>query len=138
MKQIKTIIFPLLLLTFLTGCSSMSKDKPQSEVTAKTSQQSVDNKFLPQKAIPSSTNSCIDDMTLLKQTNYNQYSVFVRQYGELMDEYHFLRKNDEIMDKDTKQYLSNILTIKYETLCSKIKFSSFLSVKEQIKKLKDI
>lgn len=133
MKTIKIITLSLLVAT-LAGCSGMSARKtaltPEKTV-AETSNQNTDVKLLPKEIIPSSTNSCVDDMTLLKQTNYNTYLDRVKQYGELMNEYHFLRRNSEIMDRDTKQYLSDILEVKKDTLCSKIKFNVFQSIKKK-------
>lgn len=134
MKIIKIITLSL-LVTALTGCSGLSrKPSPQSLQMATTAEPaSVDTeiKLLPKEIMPSSTNSCIDDMTLLKQTSYNIYLDRVKQYSELMNEYHFLRRNSEIMDKDTKQYLSDILDVKRDTLCSKIKFNVFQSIKKK-------
>lgn len=133
MQTIKIITLSL-LVTILAGCSGMSSRKaaltPEKTV-AETSNQNTDVKLLPKEITPSSTNSCVDDITLLKQTNYNTYLDRVKQYGELMNEYHFLRRNSEIMDRDTKQYLSDILEVKKETLCSKIKFNVFQSIKEK-------
>lgn len=133
MKTIKIITLSL-LVAILAGCSGISARQtaltPEKTV-AETSNQNTDVKLLPKEIIPSSTNSCIDDMTLLKQTNYNTYLDRVKQYGELMNEYHFLRRNSEIMDRDTKQYLSDILEVKKDTLCSKIKFNVFQSIKKK-------
>lgn len=105
---------------------------PPTESATQVSQPSQEPKLLPREVIPSSTNSCVDNMTLLKQTNNGQYQWLTQQYSELMNEYHFLRVNSEIMDKDTKQYLSDTLTMKRETLCSKIKFNAFQSIKEKV------
>lgn len=135
MKQIKAIIL-LLLFTAVAGCSGLSlKPLPHTdEAEVKNS----NDKLLPKEVITSSTNSCVDDITLLRQTRYNDYKILVQQYEELMNEYHFLRKNSEIMDKDTKRYLSDILTMKRETLCSKIKFNAFQSIKEKMASLASV
>lgn len=134
MKTIEIITLSL-LVTVLAGCSGPSrKPSPQAlqmETTAETVSANTETKLLPKEIIPSSTSTCIDDMTLLKQTSYNIYLDRVKQYNELMNEYHFLRRNSEIMDKDTKQYLSDMLTMKRNTLCSKIKFNAFQSIKEK-------
>lgn len=133
MKTIKIVTLSLLVTT-LAGCSGMSARQTilsPEKTAAETSNQNTDVKLLPKEIIPSSTNSCVDDMTLLKQTNYNTYLDRIKQYGELMNEYHFLRRNSEIMDRDTKQYLSDILEVKKDTLCSKIKFNVFQSIKKK-------
>ncbi len=134
MKAIKIITLSL-LVTALAGCSGLSRkpspQAPQAETTAETVSANTETKLLPKEIIPSSTNTCIDDMTLLKQTSHDLYLDRVKQYSELMNEYHFLRRNSEIMDKDTKQYLSDILEVKRDTLCSKIKFNVFQSIKKK-------
>lgn len=140
MKTIK-IITLFLFFTAVTGCSVQPRKTsglPPPPSVAETAPENTEIKLLPKEIIPSSTNSCVDDMTLLKQLSYDTYLNRVKQYGELMNEYHFLRRNSEIMDKDTKQYLSDILTVKRETLCSKIKFNVFQSVKEKTASLTNI
>ncbi|ENN8379050.1 hypothetical protein ACAX46_004540 [Providencia rettgeri] len=139
MTKMKLTLLSMLLLS-ITGCSTLEKNRPSSSQDA-SQQETVSNsesKLLPNDVIPSSTNSCIDDMALLKQTRYNEYQKFLTQYGEIMNEYHFLRKNSEIMDKDTKTYLNDMLTMKRDTLCSKIKFNTFQSIKEKMASLMSI
>lgn len=139
MNQIKLALLCVLLVS-VTGCSTRGKHPtpaPQ-DMEEKKSPSHTENKLLPNEVIPSSTNSCIDDMALLKQTRYNEYQAFLAQYGEIMNEYHFLRKNSEIMDKDTKTYLNDMLTMKRDTLCSKIKFNTFQSIKEKMASLMSI
>lgn len=132
MNQIQLILLSLLLVS-LTGCSNTVKSASQDihATTSKEQKSHSKNKFLSKDVIISSENSCIDDMTLLKQTSYNDYQIFFQQYSGIMNEYQFLRINSEIMDSDTKRYLTDILTIKYDTLCSKIKFSVFQSIKKK-------
>ncbi|ETO41106.1 hypothetical protein X965_14660 [Morganella sp. EGD-HP17] len=137
MKAIKIITLSL-FVTALAGCSGLSGRQAvltPTEPAREAPSGNTDVKLLPKEIIPSSTNSCIDDMALLKQTSYSAYQDRVRQYGELMNEYHFLRRNSEIMDKDTKQYLSDILEVKRDTLCSKIKFNVFQSIKKKTAEL---
>ena len=138
MTKIKLTLLSALLLS-MTGCSNLGKPIPsQQNSPPKESVSNSENKLLPNGVLLSSTNSCVDDMTLLKQTRYNEYQVFLKQYSEIMNEYHFLRKNSEIMDKDTRRYLSDTLTMKRDTLCSKIKFNTFQSVKEKLASLMSI
>lgn len=138
MTKIKLTLLSALLLS-MTGCSNLGKPIPsQQNSPPKESVSNSENKLLPNGVLLSSTNSCVDDMTLLKQTRYNEYQVFLKQYSEIMNEYHFLRKNSEIMDKDTRRYLSDTLTMKRDTLCSKIKFNTFQSVKERLASLMSI
>lgn len=138
MTKIKLTLLSALLLS-MTGCSNLGKPIPsQQNSPPKESASNSENKLLPNGVLLSSTNSCVDDMTLLKQTRYNEYQVFLKQYSEIMNEYHFLRKNSEIMDKDTRRYLSDTLTMKRDTLCSKIKFNTFQSVKERLASLMSI
>lgn len=129
-----------MLLLSITGCSTLEKNRPSTsqDIPAQGTASNSESKLLPKSVIPSSTNSCIDDMTLLKQTRYNEYQTFAAQYSEIMNEYHFLRKNSEIMDNDTKRYLSDMLAIKRDTLCSKIKFNTFQSIKEKMASLMNI
>lgn len=139
MTKMKFTLLSMLLLS-ITGCSTLEKNRPSTSQDMPT-QGTVSNsesKLLPKSVIPSSANKCIDDMTLLKQTHYNEYQTFAAQYSEIMNEYHFLRKNSEIMDNDTKRYLSDMLAIKRDTLCSKIKFSTFQSIKEKMANLMNI
>ena len=138
MTKNKLTLLSALLLS-MTGCSNLGKPIPsQQNSPPKESVSNSENKLLPNGVLLSSTNSCVDDMTLLKQTRYNEYQVFLKQYSEIMNEYHFLRKNSEIMDKDTRRYLSDTLTMKRDTLCSKIKFNTFQSVKERLASLMSI
>ncbi|MCG9529028.1 hypothetical protein MCM45_21090 [Providencia rettgeri] len=135
----KLTLLSMLLLS-ITGCSTLEKNRPSpfQDVPQQETVSNSESKLLPNDVIPSSTNSCIDDMALLKQTRYNEYQKFLTQYGEIMNEYHFLRKNSEIMDKDTKTYLNDMLTMKRDTLCSKIKFNTFQSIKEKMASLMSI
>ena len=139
MPKIKFTLLSMLLLS-ITGCSTLEKNRPSTsqDIPAQGTASNSESKLLPKSVIPSSTNSCIDDMTLLKQTRYNEYQTFAAQYSEIMNEYHFLRKNSEIMDNDTKRYLSDMLAIKRDTLCSKIKFNTFQSIKEKMTSLMNI
>lgn len=140
MKHIKIIVLSLLFAA-VTGCSGVPKNPPASPttVTIEKPQPNAEMvKLSPKEVIPTSTNSCIDDMTLLKQTRYHGYQTLIHQYGELMNEYGFLRKNSEIMDNDTKRYLSDMLTMKRETLCSRIKFTAFQSIKAKMASLMNI
>lgn len=132
-KMNMTKIFTLSILLFVvTGCANSPKKINPVETSNVATQTEQDDKLLPKGAIPTSTNSCIDDMMLLKQTRYEDYKEFSKQYSEIMDEFNFLRKNSEIMDKDTKRYLTNSLIMKQESLCNKVKYSAFLSVKEKM------
>lgn len=140
MTKMKLTLLSALFLS-ITGCSTLGKPhpSPSKDVSPKelVAEQS-ENKLLPNGVVPSSTNSCIDDMAILKQTRYSEYQVFLKQYSDIMNEYHFLRKNSEIMDSDTKRYLSDMLTMKRDTLCSKIKFNTFQSIKEKMASLMNI
>ncbi|ENN8379087.1 hypothetical protein ACAX46_004580 [Providencia rettgeri] len=139
MTKMKLTLLSMLLLS-ITGCSTLEKNhpSPSQDAPQQVTVSNSESKLLPNDVIPSSTNSCIDDMALLKQTRYNEYQTFLTQYGEIMNEYHFLRKNSEIMDKDTKTYLNDMLTMKRDTLCSKIKFNTFQSIKEKMASLMSI
>ncbi|MEM8061559.1 hypothetical protein Q4R11_03985 [Morganella morganii] len=125
--RFKTLILILGLLTTLSGCTTpsrqMSSQPAQPEV--------VPVKLLPAPAQNSTSDSCIDDMYLLRKTNANDYRVLSGKYSEVMNEFNFLRENESIMDNDIKVYMKNSLTIKLGKVCSDIKLSAFRSIKKK-------
>ncbi|HAS8353884.1 TPA: hypothetical protein I7721_22755, partial [Vibrio vulnificus] len=72
------------------------------------------------------------------QTQPQEYALLSSKYSEVTDEFRFLRRNENIMDNDTKSYLSNILSMKLDTLCSRIKYKAFMSVKQKTQQLYDL
>ncbi|GEM_PF-7077045 len=125
--RFKTLILILGLLTTLSGCTSASqKISPQPAQPA-----AEPVKLLPAPAQNSTSNSCIDDMYLLRKTNAGDYRILSGKYGEVMNEFNFLRENESIMDNDIKIYMRNSLTIKLGKVCSDIKLSAFRSIKKK-------
>ncbi|MCU6226067.1 hypothetical protein [Morganella morganii] len=125
--RFKTFILISGLLTTLSGCTSASqKISPQPLQPA-----AEPVKLLPAPAQNSTSNSCIDDMYLLRKTNAGDYRILSGKYGEVMNEFNFLRENESIMDNDIKIYMRNSLTIKLGKVCSDIKLSAFRSIKKK-------
>ncbi|HHZ8505421.1 TPA: hypothetical protein ACWL6U_002924 [Morganella morganii] len=125
--RFKTFILISGLLTTLSGCTSASQQispQPAQPVAEPV-------KLLPAPAQNSTSNSCIDDMYLLRKTNAGDYRILSGKYGEVMYEFNFLRENESIMDNDIKIYMRNSLTIKLGKVCSDIKLSAFRSIKKK-------
>lgn len=151
LPEIKKSVIIISLLLSVSGCSVNKAAEPARtqaappQVTAQTAglQPAADTgsngfRLLNEKVIPSSSNTCIDDMQLLKQTQPQEYALLSSKYSEVINEFRFLRRNENIMDNDTKSYLSNILSMKLDTLCSRIKYKAFMSVKQKTQQLYDI
>lgn len=70
-------------------------------------------------------------MYLLRKINNESYRVLAGKYSDVMNEFNFLRENENIMDDDIKIYMRNSLTIKLGKVCSDIKLSAFKSIKKK-------
>lgn len=152
--KIGQLVITSTLLLLLAGCSTThstpsAEHSPPSKITQyqKSIETTIETtedktpskvKFIREKKVSSSSNRCIDDMQLLKQTQPQAYSQLSMKYHKLLDEFRFLQRNEEIMDKETQSYLSDILNMKLEVLCSKIKYDAFLSVKQKAAQLYNI
>ncbi|HGJ5864383.1 MAG TPA: hypothetical protein ACHBZ9_11115 [Arsenophonus nasoniae] len=88
--------------------------------------------------IASSNNECVDRFNFLKEANGGKYQQYSNDYNKISRDYTFLNVNKNIMDKDSKELLSMTLSTKLDTLCSKVQFSGFQSVKEKVKALSSI
>ncbi|MFS1537918.1 MAG: hypothetical protein ACL7BU_03665 [Candidatus Phlomobacter fragariae] len=88
--------------------------------------------------IASSNNECVDRFNFLKEANGGEYQQYSNDYNKISRDYTFLNVNKNIMDKDSKELLSMTLNTKLDTLCSKVQFSGFQSVKEKVKALSSI
>lgn len=88
--------------------------------------------------IVSSNNECVDRFNFLKEANGGEYQQYSNDYNKISRNYTFLNVNKNIMDKDSKELLSMTLSTKLDTLCSKVQFSGFQSVKEKVKGLSSI
>ncbi|MFV9996489.1 MAG: hypothetical protein AB8V21_00785 [Arsenophonus endosymbiont of Dermacentor nuttalli] len=88
--------------------------------------------------IASSNNECVDRFNFLKEADGSKYQQYSHDYNKISRDYTFLNVNKNIMDKDSKELLSMTLSTKLDTLCSKVQFSGFQSVKEKVKALSGI
>ncbi|HGJ5856017.1 hypothetical protein [Arsenophonus nasoniae] len=88
--------------------------------------------------IASSNNECVDRFNFLKEANSGEYQQYSNAYNKISRDYTFLNINKNIMDKDSKELLSMTLSTKLDTLCSKVQFSGFQSIKEKVKLLSSI
>lgn len=119
------------LLITLSGCTSAT---PPAPVRPSHPVQSVTTdpvRLVPGTIQNSTSNSCIDDMYLLRKINNESYRVLAGKYNDVMNEFNFLRENENIMDDDIKIYMRNSLTIKLGKVCSDIKLSAFKSIKKK-------
>lgn len=119
------------LLVTLSGCTSAT---PSAPVRPSNPVQNVTTdpvRLVPGTIQNSTSNSCIDDMYLLRKINNESYRVLSGKYSDVMNEFNFLRENENITDDDIKIYMRNSLTIKLGKVCSDIKLRAFKSIKKK-------
>lgn len=127
----------------LTACSSPMKQTRSAtpEVVGNRAAESYVSKkqeLYRGVTIASSSNACVDGFYFLKGLNEPQYSQYSRGYTQINQDYTFLSTNKEIMDKDSKEFLSMALSRKMDTLCAKVQYAGFVGVKEKVKALSGI
>lgn len=118
----------LIMLTFLlSACSSSTKSGEATE----------EHESLTSAAISySEVIECIDDLHLLEKLNKREYLPLSKNYIYITNEFEFLKTYESIMDADSKNYLKYKLNIKMSSLCNKIKYASFIAIKEKSQLIK--
>lgn len=127
MKKNHLIIILIALTVSLSACSSTTKNKKMAEEN-----QTIENDAIPYSEIV----ECIDDLHLLEKLNRKQYLSLSKNYIYITSEFEFLRANENIMDMDSNKYLKYKLNMKMSSLCNKVKYLSFVGIKNKTSMMK--
>lgn len=127
MKKNHINLMLIILVFLLSACSSTTQNKKIAE-----NEQLVVNNEIPY----SETIECINDFHSLEKLNKKEYLTLSEHYIYITNEFQFLKANEKIIDLDSKNYLRYKLNIKISALCNKVKYFSFIAIKEKTESIK--
>ncbi|MFW5402783.1 hypothetical protein V2A85_24400 [Yersinia sp. 1252 StPb PI] len=116
MKSVAIVI--LMVSTFLGGCAT--KDKTESEKKTATI---IKN---------NTSNQCVNDFSVLKKLNTDEFGVFRGQFEQINHMYAFLDQNRNILDDDPKQLISLELNSKLKMVCARVRHTTFNEVQRKV------
>lgn len=127
MKTINCVISTVLIIS-LSGCVNHDDNIVNSTP--------VNNKII---AILDSFKEknlhCLEQIETLKINKSDKQNNLIYDYKRIIEQQHFLTRNQDVMDNDSFTYLSNSLMMKLETLCNKIEFTNFSIIKDRTQSL---
>lgn len=122
MKVVAIVI--LMASAVLGGCSTKAKVDSEQQTAA---------------IIKKSTNDqCVNDFSMVKKMNANEFSVFRGQFDKINDMYAFLEQNRNILDNDPKQLISLELDSKLKMVCARVRNTAFNEVQNKVNHLSRI
>lgn len=132
-------IFLVSTLVLLSGCS-LSENRALHDRSNKSFAGNFTKKstLVPINSIQSSQNICVDNFNFLRSAQSKKYSDYSRDYIKVGSGYTFLNVNKNIMGDDAKDVLTMNLDMKLDTLCTKVKFSSYQVIRQKISELSPI
>ncbi|MFA3760587.1 hypothetical protein [Yersinia sp. 2466 StPb PI] len=116
MKSVAIVI--LMASTFLGGCAT--KEKTESEKQTATI---IKN---------NTSNQCVNDFSVLKKLNTDEFGVFRGQFEQINHMYAFLDQNRNILDDDPKQLISLELNSKLKMVCARVRHTTFNEVQRKV------
>ncbi|WP_338629985.1 hypothetical protein QJR53_11165 [Yersinia enterocolitica] len=122
MKSVAIVI--LMASAVLGGCSTKSKVDSEQQTAA---------------IIKKSTNDqCVNNFSMVKKLNANEFGVFRGQFDKINDMYAFLEQNRNILDNDPKQLISLELDSKLKMVCARVRNTAFNEVQSKVNYLSRI
>ncbi|OWF82846.1 hypothetical protein B4907_12505 [Yersinia kristensenii] len=122
MKSVAIVI--LMASTVLGGCSTKAKVDSEQQTAA---------------IIKKSTNDqCVNNFSMVKKLNANEFGVFRGQFDKINDMYAFLEQNRNILDNDPKQLISLELDSKLKMVCARVRNTAFNEVQSKVNYLSRI
>ena len=114
----------LMLSTVLMGCTTKAKTESEQQTAA---------------IIKKSTNDqCVNNFSMVKKLNANDFTVFRGQFDKINDMYSFLEQNRNILDEDPKQLISLELDSKLKMVCARVRNTAFNEVQNKVNYLSRI
>lgn len=108
----------------LGGCSTKAKVDSEKQTAA---------------IIKKSTNDqCVNNFSMVKKLNENEFGVFRGQFDKINDMYAFLEQNRNILDNDPKQLISLELDSKLKMVCARVRNTAFNEVQNKVNYLSRI
>ncbi|QHB32692.1 hypothetical protein F0T03_11250 [Yersinia canariae] len=108
----------------LGGCSTKAKVDSEQQTAA---------------IIKKSTNDqCVNNFSMVKKLNENEFGVFRGQFDKINDMYAFLEQNRNILDNDPKQLISLELDSKLKMVCARVRNTAFNEVQNKVNYLSRI
>ncbi|HFR4113479.1 TPA: hypothetical protein ACHVKA_001446 [Yersinia enterocolitica] len=122
MKVVAIVI--LMASAVLGGCSTKAKVDSEQQTAA---------------IIKKSTNDqCVNNFSMVKKLNANEFGVFRGQFDKINDMYAFLEQNRNILDNDPKQLISLELDSKLKMVCARVRNTAFNEVQNKVNYLSRI
>ncbi|MDA5523147.1 hypothetical protein [Yersinia kristensenii] len=122
MKSVAIVI--LMASVVLGGCSTKAKVDSEQQTAA---------------IIKKSTNDqCVNNFSMVKKLNANEFGVFRGQFDKINDMYAFLEQNRNILDNDPKQLISLELDSKLKMVCARVRNTAFNEVQSKVNYLSRI
>jgi len=125
-------------LVLLSACSQGNKllnDRANGSFAGKYTKTST---LVPINSIQSSQNICVDNFNFLRSAKSDKYQDYSRDYIKVGSGYTFLNVNKNIMGNDAKEVYTMNLDMKLDTLCTKVKYSSYQFIRGKILELSSI
>ncbi|MGE4802932.1 hypothetical protein AB8989_21545 [Yersinia hibernica] len=114
----------LMASAVLGGCSTKAKVDSEQQTAA---------------IIKKSTNDqCVNNFSMVKKLNTNEFGVFRGQFDKINDMYAFLEQNRNILDNDPKQLISLELDSKLKMVCARVRNTAFNEVQNKVNYLSRI
>ncbi|AHM73839.1 hypothetical protein [Yersinia hibernica] len=114
----------LMASAVLGGCSTKAKVDSEQQTAA---------------IIKKSTNDqCVNNFSMVKKLNTNEFGVFRGQFDKINDMYAFLEQNRNILDSDPKQLISLELDSKLKMVCARVRNTAFNEVQNKVNYLSRI
>ncbi|CNI82246.1 MULTISPECIES: hypothetical protein [Yersinia] len=122
MKAVAIVV--LMASAVLGGCSTQAKVDSEKQTAA---------------IIKKSTNDqCVNNFSMVKKLNTNEFGVFRGQFDQINDMYAFLEQNRNILDNDPKQLISLELDSKLKMVCARVRNTAFNEVQNKVNYLSRI
>ncbi|CNH41490.1 Uncharacterised protein [Yersinia kristensenii] len=86
----------------------------------------------------STNDQCINNFSMVKKLNANEFGVFRGQFDKINDMYAFLEQNRNILDDDPKQLISLELDSKLKMVCARVRNTAFNEVQSKVNYLSRI
>lgn len=114
----------LMLSTALMGCTTKAKTESEQQTAA-----------IIKKSI---NDQCVNNFSMVKKLNANDFAVFRGQFDKINDMYAFLEQNRNILDNDPKQLISLELDSKLKMVCARVRNTAFNEVQNKVNYLSRI